>query len=58
MMRELTPLGLGLAFTILLYLGDNNWLIPAIISYIFLIGLIFWGNKKLYYVPYKNTDGT
>ena len=41
------------AFSIFLYLGDARWLIPAITSYIAIGALMYWGNKKMFYVPYK-----
>jgi len=43
---------ISLAFTIFLYFGDMGWLIPAISSYLALGLLIYWGNKKLFFVPY------
>jgi ribosomal protein S27AE len=46
---------ISLVFTILLYLGDKGWLIPAIGSYAVLGLLIYWGNKKVFFVPYKRS---
>ena len=36
-----------------LTLGGVAWLIPAIISYIFLGLYIYWGNKRVVFVPYE-----
>ena len=44
---------ISLAFTMLLYFGENIWLLPAILSYLALAILLYWGNKKIYYVPYN-----
>ena len=44
------------AMTIILYLGDTDWLIPAIVSYIILGLIIYRGNKRIYLVPYKNKE--
>jgi len=41
-----------LVFTLLLYYWGPVWLIPAIVSYIVLGVLLYWGNKKLFLVPY------
>ena len=47
---------ISLIFTLLLYFDGNDWLVPAIISYVVFTALLYWGNKKLYYVPYKKDD--
>jgi len=47
---------ISLIFTLFLYFDGNDWLVPAIISYIVFTALLYWGNKKLYYVPYKKDD--
>ncbi|NIP31965.1 MAG: hypothetical protein GTO02_21060 [Candidatus Dadabacteria bacterium] len=47
---------ISLAFTLLLYFGDLGWLIPAIVSYIALGSIIYWGNKKVFFVPYENVN--
>jgi len=44
---------ISLAFTILLYFLGSEWLIPALISYVILGLLIYWGNKQVYLVPYQ-----
>lgn len=44
---------ISLVFTLLLYYESNNWLEPALSSYIVLGGLIYWGNRKMYLVPYS-----
>lgn len=43
----------SLIFTLLLYYENNDWLIPALASYLALGLLIYWGNKKMYFVPYE-----
>ena len=43
----------SLAFTILLYYQGSKWLIPALVRYVVLGLLIYWGNKKVLLVPYK-----
>lgn len=44
---------LSLLFTGFMYHDGTDWLVPAVISYVALAGLIFWGNKKIYLVPYR-----
>jgi uncharacterized protein (DUF983 family) len=44
---------ISLVFTILLYYKDLKWLIPALVSYVVLGILIYWGNKKVFFVPYQ-----
>ena len=44
---------ISLVFTILLYNGNSKWLIPALVSYVVLGLLIYWGNKKVFFVPYQ-----
>ena len=36
----------------MLYFSGIEWLIPALISYLFLGLLIYWGNKHIFLVPY------
>ena len=43
----------SLVLTILMHFRGNDWMIPALLSYVILTGLIYWGNKKVYLVPYK-----
>ena len=43
---------ISLVFTILLYCEGSTWLIPALVSYAVLGLLIYWGNKKVFLVPY------
>jgi hypothetical protein len=43
---------ISLAFTMLLYFKGLEWLIPSLVSYIILGSLIYWGNKKLFLVPF------
>jgi hypothetical protein len=42
------------AFTVLLYIGSSKWLIPALVSYVVFGLLLYWANKKMFLVPYKN----
>jgi hypothetical protein len=49
---------ISLAFTILLYYGYSKWLIPALVSYVVLGLLIYWGNKKLFFVPYQKDQNS
>lgn len=42
---------IALLFTLLLYYGDHSWMLPALASYAALTGLIYWGNKKVCFVP-------
>jgi len=44
---------ISLVFTILLYYQDSKWLIPALCSYVVLALLIYWGNKKVLFIPYQ-----
>jgi len=41
----------SLTLTILVYYRGDGWLLPACISYLLLAVLIYWGNKKVYFVP-------
>jgi hypothetical protein len=55
--RQLTCIFIGivsLILTLLLYFEGTTWLIPAVISYIVLSLLIYWGNKHIYLVPYNS----
>jgi len=45
-----------LVFTLFLYFDDTAWLIPSLISYIALGALLFWGNKKVHFVPYDKVQ--
>jgi len=42
----------SLVFTILLYFNGLDWLIPSLVSYVFWGLLFYWGNRKLFLVPY------
>lgn len=44
---------ISLVFTLLLYCESSDWLIPSLLSYAALVGLVYWGNRKLYFVPYE-----
>ena len=53
---------ISLVFTLLLYYQDPKWLTLALVSYVVLGLLIYWGNKKVFFVAYNedqnNTDDT
>lgn len=42
----------SLVLTILMYIGNTGWLVPALMSYLFLGVWIYRGNKQLFFVPY------
>ncbi len=44
---------ISLIFTLLMYYQSLDWLVPAIISYVVFGIIIYWGNKNLFLVPYK-----
>ncbi len=53
--RQMIAIGVGLVsllLTMAMYYLGNDWLLPAIISYVVLGAIIFWGNRLLYLVPY------
>ena len=43
----------SLALTLLLYFQGSEWMIPAIVSYVILGIIIYWGNKHVFFVPYQ-----
>ena len=43
----------SLVFTLFLYFDDTAWLVPALVSYVFLGLLLYCGNKKVFFVPYN-----
>jgi hypothetical protein len=43
----------SLVLTVLLYYRGSGWLIAALASYVGLGLVVYWGNKNLYYVPYR-----
>lgn len=43
-------LSLALVLTILLYRGNGDWLIPALVSYAALALVVVRGNRKLFFV--------
>lgn len=45
---------ISLVFTLLLNFGSTGWLIPAISTYVILGLTIYWGNKRMFLVPYQN----
>jgi len=44
---------ISLVVTLLLYFAGTAWLIPAVISYILAGAVLYWGNRKVYLVPYN-----
>lgn len=47
----------SLAFTLLLYFEGERWLPPSVATYILLGIIVYWGNRRLYFVPnVKTTD--
>jgi len=44
----------SLGITLLLFFDGTSWLVPAIITYLILAALIFWGNKRMFLVAYEN----
>lgn len=48
---------ISLVFTLLLYFDSNDWLLPSIMSYIAVGGLMYWGNRNVLLVPYEGKDG-
>ena len=53
---------LSLLFTLFLYFEDTGWLGPALLSYVVFGLLLYWGNRKVFLVPYvqdpRPTDDT
>ena len=49
---------ISLVLTILLYFKGSKWLIPALVSYVILAILIYWGNKKVFFVPYDKDQNS
>lgn len=51
---------ISLTFTLLLYYESEDWLVPALASYIALALILYWGNRKVFFVSYEKdqtTDG-
>lgn len=46
----------SLVLTCLLYFAGPAWLPMAIVSYVALAVAIYWGNKKVYFVPYEDKN--
>ena len=47
----------SLVLTISLYNGNSDSLGPALVSYAALALIIYWGNRRLYFVPYHSRKG-
>ncbi len=46
---------ISLALTILLYFRGAQWLIPALVSYAVLGLIIYYGNRRVFLVPFNNS---
>ena len=44
---------ISLVFTMGLYFLGSEWLVPAIVSYVVLGLLIYWGNRQVFFVAYE-----
>lgn len=49
---------ISLVFTLLMYFGHMEWLVPAILCYVVLGLIVYWGNKRMFLVPYEKADST
>jgi len=49
---------ISLALTMLLYFRGTEWLIPAIAINVVLGLIIYWGNKRMFLVPYRKDQNT
>ena len=49
---------ISLGFTLLLYFRGTGWMIPALVSYVVLALIIYWGNRQLFFVPYEKSGET
>ena len=47
---------ISLVFTLLMYFGHMEWLVPAMFSYVILALIVYWGNKRMFLVPYENAE--
>jgi len=45
---------ISLAFTAMLQVDGNNWLKPALASYIVMALALYRGTKKVFFVPYDS----
>jgi uncharacterized membrane protein len=43
---------ISLILTVKLTHGGSEWLLPALISYVIMGMLIYWGNRQVVFVPY------
>jgi len=49
---------LSLVFTVLLYFRGTEWLIPALVSYVVLGIIMYWGTGQMFFVPYEKEEET
>jgi uncharacterized protein (DUF983 family) len=42
-----------LVLTLFLYFDGTNWLVPSVTSYVIFALLLYWGNKRIFLVPYQ-----
>jgi len=47
---------IALVFTMLLYYRSPKWLIPALVSYVIVGLIIYRGDKRLFFVPFRQDD--
>lgn len=47
---------IALIFTMLLYYRSREWLIPALVSYVIVGLIIYRGDKRLFFVPFRQSD--
>jgi hypothetical protein len=43
---------ISLVLTVMLTHAGSEWLLPALISYVIMGMLIYWGNRQVVFVPY------
>ena len=43
----------SMVLTLLQYFQGSGWMIPAIVSYVLLGLIIYWGNRHVFFVPYR-----
>ncbi len=45
---------ISLCFTLLMYYVGSAWIMPSLLTYIILALIIYWRNKRVFLVPYKD----
>ena len=46
----------SLLFTVLMSIDGTDWLIPSVVSYLVLAGLVYWGNRHIFLIPYNGRE--